>query len=165
MGIDVVGGGMKFKIVAVGKIKDGFYKDAIAEYVKRTSRFCTVEIVEVAESFFNGEPSAKDIEKIINAEGQSILAKTEGYVVATDIQGKQFTSEELSKHITANKQNYSTFTFVIGGSYGLSQEVKQRADLRLSFGKITLPHQLFRVILCEQLYRACCIENNVPYHK
>ena len=165
---------MKFKIVAVGKIKDGFYKDAIAEYVKRTSRFCTVEIVEVAvcicfgevaESFFNGEPSAKDIEKIINAEGQSILAKTEGYVVATDIQGKQFTSEELSKHITANKQNYSTFTFVIGGSYGLSQEVKQRADLRLSFGKITLPHQLFRVILCEQLYRACCIENNVPYHK
>lgn len=165
MGINIVGGGMKLKIIAVGKIKDNFYKEAIAEYTKRISRFCAIEIVEVPERFYNGIPNAKDIDRIINDEGQNIISKLEGYVVATDIRGKELSSEEISEHIAVNKQNYSVFTFIIGGSYGLSQDVKQIADLRLSFGKITLPHQLFRVLLCEQLYRACCIENNVPYHK
>ncbi|MDE7454978.1 MAG: 23S rRNA (pseudouridine(1915)-N(3))-methyltransferase RlmH [Clostridia bacterium] len=156
---------MKFKIVAVGKIKENYFKDAIAEYVKRIGRFATVEIVEIAECLFNGEPNAKQIDKIVNTEGTAILQKCEGYVVAMDIEGKQLGSVELSNLIVANKQTNSTFTFVIGGSYGLSQEVKERANMRCSFGKITLPHQLFRVILCEQLYRACCIENNVSYHK
>lgn len=156
---------MKFKIVAVGKIKESFYRDAIAEYVKRLSRFATVEIVEVAECFFNGDPNEKQIEKILETEGAAILQKCEGFVVATDINGRQLTSVELSDVIKVNKQNNSTFTFVIGGSNGLAQEVKDKASLRLSFGKITLPHQLFRVVLFEQLYRACCIENNVSYHK
>lgn len=156
---------MKIKIVAVGKIKESFFREAIAEYAKRLSRFVTFEIVEVAERTFNGEPSSKEIDKIVEIEGQAILQKTEGFVVAMDIGGKQVDSVELSELIVKNKLTNSTFTFVIGGSYGLSQEVKNAARLRLSFGKITLPHQLFRVVLCEQLYRACCIENNVVYHK
>lgn len=156
---------MKLKIVAVGKIKEGFFRDAIAEYAKRLSRFATLEIVEVAEHAFNGEPNAKQTDKIKESEGQAILQKCEGFVVATDIDGKAVNSAELSELIVKNKQTYSTFTFVVGGSYGLSQEVKDKANARLSFGKITLPHQLFRVVLCEQLYRACCIENNVSYHK
>lgn len=93
------------------------------------------------------------------------MQKADGYLVAMDIDGKELDSVELSNLIVKNKQTNSTFTFVIGGSYGLSDEVKNRANFRCSFGKITLPHQLFRVVLCEQLYRACCIENNVSYHK
>jgi len=156
---------MKFKIVAVGKIKEKYFCDAIAEYVKRISRFATVEIAEIAESSFFGEPNVKQIEKITETEGSAVLQKCEGFVVAMDIHGKQFDSVGLSELISKSKQTNSVFTFVIGGSYGLSQAVKNRADVCCSFGKITLPHQLFRVILCEQLYRACCIENNVPYHK
>lgn len=156
---------MKFKIVAVGKIKESYLRDAIAEYVKRLSRFAAVEIVEVAECLFNGEPNAKMIEKIVQTEGQAILQKVEGYVVAMDIDGQMMSSCELSETIRKNKMTHSTFTFVIGGSNGLSGEVKRKVDLRCSFGRITLPHQLFRVVLFEQLYRACCIENNVSYHK
>lgn len=156
---------MKIKIVAVGKIKESFFRDAIAEYLKRLSRFASVEIIEVAECSFNGEPNAKQIEKIVQTEGAAILQKAEGFVVATDIDGKELSSSELSDLIVKNKQTCSVFTFVIGGSYGLSKEVKEAADFRCSFGKITLPHQLFRVVLCEQLYRACCIEKNVAYHK
>lgn len=156
---------MKLRIVAVGKVKESYFRDGIAEYVKRLTRFATVEIVEVAECLFNGEPNAKQIEKIVETEGNAILQKCEGYVVAMDIDGRALDSVELSNLIKTNKQTSSTFTFVIGGSYGLSQDVKSKASLRCSFGKITLPHQLFRLVLCEQLYRACCIENNVSYHK
>lgn len=156
---------MKIKIVAVGKIKESFFRDAVAEYVKRLSRFATVEIVEVAECTFNGEPNDKQIDKIVETEGNAILQKLEGFVVAMDINGKQLDSVELSNLIKNNKQTNSAFTFVIGGSHGLSQAVKSKANARCSFGKITLPHQLFRVVLCEQLYRACCIENNISYHK
>ena len=138
---------------------------AIAEYVKRISRFATVEIVEIDEFLTKGLPSEKQIEQIKRAEGQAILGKLEGYVVAMDIDGRQLSSPELSAHIVEQKQFNSTFTFVIGGSNGLSDEVKSCAKLRCSFGKITLPHQLFRVVLLEQLYRACCIEHNVAYHK
>lgn len=156
---------MKFKIVAVGKIKESYLRDAIAEYSKRISRFATVEIVEVDECFNKGAPNSTTIEQIKKAEGVNILSKLEGYVTVMDIDGKLFTSEQLSERITEQKQRNSTFTFVIGGSHGLSDEVKNKADLRCSFGKITLPHQLFRVVLLEQLYRCCCIENNVAYHK
>ena len=157
---------MKFKIVAVGKIKESYLRDAIAEYVKRISRFATVEIVEVDECLATkGLPSDKEIAKIKFVEGQAILNKLEGYVVAMDIDGRELSSVELSSHIMERKQFDSTFTFVIGGSNGLDDAVKSRANLRCSFGKITLPHQLFRVVLVEQLYRACCIEHNVAYHK
>lgn len=156
---------MKFKIVAVGKIKESYLRDAIGEYVKRLCRFATVEIVEIDECLNKGTPSSAEIEQIKRTEGANILSKLEGYVTVMDIDGKLFGSEQLSKHIAEQKQYNSTFTFVIGGSHGLSDEVKNRANLKCSFGKITLPHQLFRVVLCEQLYRCCCIENNVPYHK
>ncbi len=156
---------MVFKLVVVGKIKETFFKDAIDEYVKRISRFAEVKTVEVDECTFCGVPNASEIEKILLAEGKSILQKAEGCVVALDIDGKQLSSVELSDQLDKFTQNYSTITFVIGGSYGLSAEVKNRANLRLSFGKITLPHQLCRVVLCEQIYRACTIRNNIKYHK
>lgn len=157
---------MKFKIVAVGKVKQPYLRDAVDEYVKRIGRFATVEIVEVDECLYTkGVPNDKETEQIKRVEGQAILNKVEGYVVAMDIDGTEFSSQRLSEHIVEQKQFSSTITFVIGGSYGLSDEVKAKAALRCSFGKITLPHQLFRVVLAEQIYRACCIEHNVAYHK
>ena len=156
---------MTFKLVVVGKIKEEYFRSAIDEYVKRISRFAKVQIVEVAECTFNGVPNAAEIERILNTEGENILQKAEGCLVALDIGGQEVSSTQLAEQIDRFTQRYSTITFVIGGSYGLSSEVKARADLRLSFGRITLPHQLCRVVLCEQLYRACAIRNNVPYHK
>lgn len=156
---------MKFHVVAVGKIKENYFKDAIGEYVKRMSRFVNVQITEVDECVFNGIPNESQVQKILNTEGKNILQKVEGCVVATDINGTPVDSVGLAGLIERISQTDSTITFVIGGSHGLSDEVKRRADYKVSFGKITLPHQLFRVILCEQLYRACTIRNNVPYHK
>lgn len=156
---------MKFRIVAVGKVKEEYLRQAIAEYSKRISRFAELQIVEVEECLSRGAQTAGEVERVKLAEGKAILTKLEGYVVATDIDGELVSSEQLSNLIVRQKQRYSTVTFVVGGSNGLSDEVKARADVRLSFGKITLPHQLFRVVLTEQLYRACCIENNVSYHK
>ena len=156
---------MKFKVVAVGKIKENFYKDAIAEYAKRISRFAKIEIVEVDECLFQGNPNDKEKDKILQTEGKAILSKLEGFVVALDIDGQTLTSNQLSSTITNAKQTNSCITFVIGGSYGMLEEIKKRANLRFSFGRITLPHQLARVVLVEQIYRACTIENNVSYHK
>lgn len=156
---------MNIRIVAVGSIKQNYYKDAIAEYTKRMSRYCKVEIVEVAESYFAGSPTARQIEDILAKEASSILPKLSGCVVAMDIDGKVYDSVDISQYIVTNKQYHSTFTFVIGGSYGLDSSVKQASNLRLSLGKITLPHQLARVVLCEQLYRCMTIEHNVTYHK
>lgn len=156
---------MKLKIIAVGKIKEQYLRDAIAEYAKRICRFCKLEIVEVDECLSRGVQRDAEIERVKNIEGEAVLSKTEGYVVAMDIDGELVSSEQLSSLIVRQKQRFSVITFVIGGSNGLSDAVKSRADTRMSFGKITLPHQLFRLILCEQLYRACCIENNVSYHK
>lgn len=156
---------MKIKIVAVGKVKEAYLREAIAEYVKRLGRFCTVEIAETDECLSKGNQTSGEIERVKNVEGCAIESKLEGYVVAMDIDGEMVSSERLAEILAKQKQRYSTFTFVIGGSNGLSDSVKKRADMRVSFGKITLPHQLFRLVLCEQLYRAECIENNIPYHK
>lgn len=156
---------MKFKIVAVGKLKESYWREAVAEYVKRIGRFATVEITEIEECAVFNKANGGDVARSIETEGERILQKLEGYVVAMDIDGQLWSSERISAHIASQKQLNSTFTFVIGGSNGLSDAVKNRADLRLSFGKITLPHQLFRVVLLEQLYRVCCIENNIAYHK
>ena len=157
--------GVQTCALPICKIKESFYREAVSEYVKRLSRYCTVEITEIAECLYNGEPNEKEITKITETEGKAILSKTEGFVTVLDINGTEMTSENLSRIISEKKQNHSVFTFVIGGSYGLSEEVKRRADLRLSFGRITLPHMLCRVVLCEQLYRTECIARNVSYHK
>ncbi len=156
---------MQVKVVVVGKLKETYFKDAVAEYAKRISRFADFSVVEVDEHTFCGVPNASETEKIIAAEGQSILQKVEGCVVALDIEGKQLSSEQLSEQLEKFMQSFSTITFVIGGSYGLSSAVKARADLRLSFGKITLPHQLCRVVLYEQIYCAFTIKKHLPYHK
>lgn len=156
---------MTFKIVAVGKIKEAYLRDAMAEYCKRIGRFAEVKVVEVEEYAHLGTPNASEREKILNSEGAAILQRVEGCLIALDIEGKELSSRELADHLEKFTQSYSTITLVIGGSYGLSSQVKARANLCLSFGKITLPHQLCRVVLAEQLYRACTIRHNVPYHK
>ena len=156
---------MKLNIVAVGKIKESYFKDAIAEYTKRASRFVTMQIVEVEECTFNGIPNVAQIQKILDEEGKNILRKAEGCLVVLDIDGQLVDSVGLSQLVDKVAQTHSTVTFVIGGSYGLSNQVKQAASHRISLGRITLPHQLCRVVLTEQLYRACAIKNNTPYHK
>ena len=155
---------MKFRIVAVGKIKESYFKEAIAEYAKRISRFASLEIVEVDECTFCGTPNPSEIAKIVATEGQSLLQKAEGFVIALDIAGREIDSVGLFETLEKVAQTHLVVTFLIGGSYGLSPEVKQKTT-RISLGKITLPHQLCRVVLCEQIYRACTIKHNVPYHK
>ena len=157
---------MKINIIAVGKIKEQYLKDAISEYTKRLSKFCELSIIEVNESVAKNETDANII-KSKNEEGEQILSKIKNeYVVVLDIGGKEYSTLEFCQKLKEVKlSGVSTISFVIGGSYGLADEVKKRADLKLSFSKLTFPHQLFRVILLEQIYRAFKIENNEPYHK
>lgn len=152
---------MKINIVCVGKIKEQFFTDAIKEYLKRISRFADLKIIEVDEAskFTNLEQKSK-------AEGEKLLQKCSGVVVALDGGGKLLSSTEIAKFLQKKEvQGEGTFSFVIGGSNGLSKEVLEHANLILSFGKITFPHQLFRVVLVEQLYRALTIIEGLPYHK
>lgn len=152
---------MKINIVAVGKIKDDFLKAAVEEYKKRISRFAEITVIELPEA----PPSKTEAEQIAFESGE-IFPKLKGVIIATDIDGKQLSSKDFSSFIE-NKcvSGESEFTFVIGGSYGLDEKIKNSAALRLSFSKMTFPHQLFRVMLCEQIYRALTIKNNLPYHK
>ena len=152
---------MKVNIVSVGKIKEKFFTDAINEYLKRLSRFADIKIIEVDEA-----SNVTNLEQKSKIEGERLLAKTMGVIVALDGKGKQLSSEELSKYIQDKKVNgISQISFIIGGSNGLSKQVLDSADLVLSFGKITFPHQLFRVVLTEQIYRAFTIIEGLPYHK
>lgn len=157
---------MKINIIAVGKIKEKYLKEAIDEYRKRMSKFCVLDIIEVNESIAKIENDS-NIKKSIEDEGKSILSKIkDGYVIVLDIDGKEYSTTELGNKINEIiVKGNSQINFVIGGSYGLSNSVKEKADLRLSFSKLTFPHQLFRVILLEQIYRVFKIANNEPYHK
>lgn len=152
---------MKVNIVCVGKIKEKFFTDAILEYKKRLSRFCVFNIIEVDE-----ETNQTNLEKKSEAEGELLLKKCSGVIVALDGKGKMLSSPEIADFIK-QKQNaaQSEISFVIGGSNGLSKAVLQKANLVLSFGNITFPHQLFRVVLIEQIYRAFTILEGLPYHK
>jgi len=145
---------MKINIIAVGKLKESFWVEAISEYAKRLSRFCKLEITEVEEK------------KTIEEEGKEILKRLSGCAIVLDINGELVTSENFAARIqSAFNKSESCVTFIIGGSSGLSNEVKNKADASFSFGRVTYPHQLMRVILCEQIYRAFTIINNVTYHK
>lgn len=156
---------MKIKIVAVGKIKENFYREAVAEYLKRLSRFCKMEIAEVDEELCTNS-SEKNILATKQAEGERIVKHIKGYVVALDMRGKELASEELAEKIkTLATSGVSEISFVIGGSFGLSDEVREKADMLLSFGRATFPHQLMRVVLCEQIYRGFMINEGSPYHK
>ena len=156
---------MKVKVVAVGKLKDEFNALGVKEYAKRLTRFCEVEIKEVAEENFVKTPNKKETEIIKEKEGERIEKELIGKVVALDIDGKQFSSEELSEKLSNYFLEKNAITFVIGGSYGLSDKIKSRADLKLSFSKMTFPHGLFRTMLLEQIYRAFTIKEGMPYHK
>lgn len=152
---------MKINIVAVGKIKEKFFTDAIAEYAKRLSKFCDFKIVEVNEA-----TSYKNLTEKSEIEGELLLSKAKGTIVALDGGGKLYSSEQLGSFISDNMVNgISEISFIIGGSNGLSQKVLNSAKAVVSFGKITFPHHLFRVVLSEQIYRAFTIINGMPYHK
>ena len=156
---------MNVRIVCVGKLKEAYLKDGIEEYAKRLSRFCKFEIIEVSEELCS-DLSHKNIQNIKIAEGERIIAKLKGYSIALDLKGKMLASEELSQKISLLKQSgTSTLTFVIGGSYGLAQQVLDKCDFSLCFGAITYPHQLIRLVLTEQIYRAFMIEEGSAYHK
>ena len=159
---------MKIKLVTVGKLKEKYLKDGIAEYSKRISRFAAVEMIELADEKTPDCSSDSENEKILDLEGNRILSKIgdREFVVVLAIEGKTLSSEEFSKQLEqASINGFSTLTFVIGGSLGLSPQVKNRANLSLSFGRLTLPHQLMRLVLVEQIYRAFSIQQGSPYHK
>lgn len=159
---------MKITVLAVGKIKERFYTDAVSEYAKRLSRYCRLEIVEVAdEKTPDGAGEAME-RKIKEKEGERLLShiKDNMYVIALAIEGKARSSEELSGRLdNLGLQGNSDIAFVIGGSLGLSEAVLKRADEALSFSRMTFPHQLMRVILLEQIYRSFKIQHGEPYHK
>lgn len=159
---------MKITVITVGKIKEKYLKDAIAEYSKRLSRYCKLEILEVADEKTPDGASEIVEENIREKEGERILKliKEDAYVITLEISGKMLTSEELTDRIeTLGIQGKSHLVFVIGGSIGLGREVLRRSDYALSFSKMTFPHQLMRVILLEQIYRSYRIINGEPYHK
>ena len=159
---------MNINIICIGKIKEKYWTDAINEYQKRLSAFCKFRITELAEEKEAQNPTAAQIEAVLNKEGERILAalSKSSYVIALCIEGKILSSEELAESISkAALSGKSAIDLIIGGSRGLSPEVKQRAQLKLSMSRMTFPHQMARVILCEQLYRAFEINNNGKYHK
>ncbi|MEG0378016.1 MAG: 23S rRNA (pseudouridine(1915)-N(3))-methyltransferase RlmH [Eubacterium sp.] len=159
---------MNIKIIAVGKIKEKYLTMALDEYGKRLKSYCRLEIIEVKDEKIEERFSDGEKQKAVCIEGERILKNiTENAVVATlEINGKQLSSTDFSKRIEAyGLQGKSSITFIIGGSLGLSPEVRSRSDWSLSFSKMTFPHQLFRVFLLEQIYRAFKIMKNETYHK
>ena len=148
------------KIITVGKIKEKYYTDAVNEYLKRLSKYTKIDLIEVKDEDF-------EISKTLLKEKESILKYIDDkdYVITLEVEGNELDSVSLSKKINDIQNNYSNITFVIGGSYGLHEDIKKLSNYRLSFSKLTFPHQLFRVILLEQLYKSYKIINNETYHK
>jgi len=148
------------KIICIGKIKESFYREALEEYLKRLSKYTKIEIIELPD--FN-----YDKEKTIKEESNLIISKLNhnDYKILLDINGNMLDSIELSKKINDSLINNSNITFIIGGSYGVNEELRNKVDYKLSFSKLTFPHQLFRVVLLEQIYRSFKIINNEEYHK
>ncbi|WP_247927685.1 23S rRNA (pseudouridine(1915)-N(3))-methyltransferase RlmH [Streptococcus constellatus] len=159
---------MKIKLVTVGKLKEKYLKDGIAEYAKRLKHFTKFELIELLDEKTPDKASYLENQQILEKEGNRILSKItdKEFVIALAIEGQQFPSEEFSKILSdITIRGISNITFVIGGSLGLSNTVKKRANLLMSFGKLTLPHQLMRLVLVEQIYRAFMIQQGSPYHK
>ncbi len=159
---------MKITVIGVGKIKEKYFTGAIEEYAKRLSRYCRLEIIEVADEKTPDEAGEREEALIRNREGERILLKLpeNAYVIALAIGGRTLDSVELAERMERwNVDGISQMAFVIGGSLGLSDAVLRRADFTLSFSRMTFPHQLMRVILLEQIYRSFRIRNHEPYHK
>ena len=149
------------KIITVGSIKEQYLKDAIKEYKKRISKYTNIEIIEVKDEGLVEKNKALQLEE----EKIEKHLNQKDYIITLEIEGKQYTSEEFAEKLNKIQIENSNITFIIGGSYGLSDKIKEKANLKLSFSKLTFPHQLFRVILLEQIYRAFKIINNESYHK
>lgn len=145
----------KIRLIAVGKVKESYYREAIAEYGKRIGRFADFEIIETPES-----PNEDT-----DAEAAAIVKACRGYCILFDIDGKEVTSPALAETLDRAYLNHDAVAFIIGSSRGVAQAVRDRADLRISFGRVTFPHTLFRVMAAEQIYRALCISEGVKYHK
>lgn len=155
-------------IICIGKIKERYWTDAISEYSKRLKAFCKFNIIELNEEKTYNNPNESQITSILDAEGKRIMSKISDidYVISLCIEGKLTDSPQLAEKLSAAAlSGKSTVDFIIGGSWGLSEDVKQRSDFRLSMSRMTFPHQMARVILCEQIYRAFEINNNGKYHK
>jgi len=159
---------MNITIIGVGKIKEAFYRDAVAEYAKRLSRYCKFQVVEVSDEKTPDQTTEHEEDLIRGKEAERILKqiKDDAYVIALAIQGKKLDSVAFSDYIgKLGVQGKSNLVFIIGGSLGLHDSVLKRADYLLSFSDMTFPHQLMRVILSEQIYRGFRIMNGEPYHK
>ncbi len=157
----------KIKIVCVGKMKEKHFTDAIKEYEKRLSRYCKFDMVEVPDVSVPDRPSEVQVAEVLKKEGEAILKKLEGerQIVALCVEGKQMTSEKFAEFLEKSTLTGDSLCFVIGGSHGLWDKVKQKAEWRLSFSEMTFPHQLMRVVLAEQIYRGFKINQGEPYHK
>ena len=151
---------MQIRLVCIGNLKEKFWQSATEEYKKRLQKFCNLQIIELDE-----QNKYQDVNKILSEEGKSIIANLGGYNILLDIEGKAFSSEDLANKIKQTLLTSSTITFIIGGSYGVSDEVKRSVQERISFGRITMPHNLARVVALEQIYRAFMINSGAKYHK
>ncbi len=155
------------RIICIGKLKEKYLKDAVAEYGKRLSPLCKFEITELNEEYTPDSPSSAQTAQTVEKESEKILSKIapSDYVIAMCVEGKNLSSEELSEKLENITLSHSAVDFIIGGSWGLSDKLKSRADLKLSMGRMTFPHQLCRVMLSEQIYRAFQISKGTKYHK
>ncbi|QQY79727.1 23S rRNA (pseudouridine1915-N3)-methyltransferase [Keratinibaculum paraultunense] len=159
---------MKIRVIAVGKIKEKYIRDGINEYLKRLSRYCSVEIIEVEDEKTQENLTNREIDIIKDKEGKRILSKISpnSHIISLVIEGKQMSSEELANKIEDLMiEGVNNLTFIIGGSLGLSREVIEKSNLKLSFSKMTFPHQLMRMVLLEQIYRSFRIIRGEPYHR
>lgn len=151
---------LKINIITVGKVKEQYINDGIKEFSKRLSKYVSLKIVELAEEADNATSVDIESNRIL-----TYLEKTKGYTILLDLKGKELDSVELSNKISKLTINYSEISFLIGGSKGINNMVREKCDYSLCFSKFTFPHQLFRLILLEQIYRSICIINNIKYHK
>ncbi len=158
---------LTINVICVGKLKEKFFKDAIEEYSKRLSRYCRLEITELPDEKIPNNPSDKQIQEIKEKECNNILShiKKDSYIISLDLTGKQISSEELSSKLDTLSLSTSHITFIIGGSLGLTKDVLDVSNSIISFSKMTFPHQLIRIFLLEQIYRAFKISAGETYHK
>lgn len=155
---------LKINLITIGDIKEKYLRDAIAEYSKRLSRFCELKIVELKETIPT-DNNTKSIEQALQKDANNIEKYLKGHIIALCIEGKMWSSEEMADKIENISNFASEISFVIGASCGLHSSIKERAKDKISFSKMTFPHQLMRVICLEQIYRSFTIINNISYHK
>lgn len=158
---------LNIKVICIGKIKESFFRDAIAEYSKRLSKYCKLDILELSDEKIPNNPSPKVIEEIKEKECNNIIShiKKDSYIICLDLKGKELSSEDLSKNLDKLSLVTSHITFIIGGSLGLTTKLLSMANKNICFSKMTFPHQLIRIFLLEQIYRSFKISNGETYHK